>query len=287
MYALELLIFFIVVIIINRRYFNSNVYHINISFICDTYFLNNKKYFDSCNRKLFNDNDLRKQLFGNIKTIFTSINEKDCILDIGSNVGDITELFHEFYPRNRIFMAEPFDLNCQATKRRFNKIKNIQTINTAIGMSNNTRYYYMAGNMMIFTRNLDISNVSFMKLDKFYEEFAVKGNVFFLKIDVEGYEDEVLFSGFKLLSLSIVKIIYMEYHRFCKTKASFLVVYLEKLNYDCYLVGKYKIIRIEYGCLKHIDKFHFCHIICFTRTYPQEFDFIKSYNIKYFNTKAE
>lgn len=75
-----------------------------------------------------------------------------------------------------------------------------------------------------------------MTLDSFYNKYTKYGNIFFLEIDVEGYEDEVLLSSKYLLSQQIIKIIYLEYHIFCKSKSSYIVLYLEKLGYDCYLV---------------------------------------------------
>lgn len=259
---------------------------LNISFVkmdnasCDLFYLKNKKYFDSNNRGIFNDNDLRRQLFPNFKIIYPEISKNDYIFDIGSNIGDITEIFHKYYKYNKILLAEPLKLNCIRTKERFNSTKEIVTINVAIGLNKKpiSWNYSKVGSMMYVTRNLIEARINFISLDMFYDLYARSGNIFFLKIDVEGYEDEVIFSGRKILSEGKIKIIYYEYHNICKTKSSSLIIDLQHFGYNCYLVGKYKIIRIEYKCYNEIDSHILSHVLCIKEKLKLENDFINTYN---------
>lgn len=250
---------------------------------CDSFYLKYKIHFDTSNVKLYSDEDIRYQFFPNFKRIYPTINADDCIFDIGSNIGDITALFHSYYINNRIFLAEPLELNYEKTLERFNSSKQIVIINTAIGFKKKAIYWNhnKAGSMMYFKRILRISNITFLDLDTFYDIYATQGNIFFLKIDVEGYEDEVLFSSRNLLSKGKIKIIYFEYHFICKTKCSKLVMDIEHFGYNCYLVGKYKIIRIKKQCYNDIDKHKLPHIFCIKNKLKYEKRFIDKYNELY------
>lgn len=250
---------------------------------CDSSYVKNKKYFDTFNGTLFSDYDLRRHFFPTIKKVYPKISQNDCIYDIGSNIGDVAAMFHKFYKTNKIFLAEPLELNCESTKIRFNLSKLILTVNTAIGLNRKTIIwnYNKVGNMMYMKRNLRMSNITFLKLDNFYEIYTKIGNIFFLKIDVEGYEDEVIFSSKNLLKSEKIKIIYFEYHNKCKTKCSKLVKYLNEFGFNCYLIGKYKIIRINVQCYSEINTHILSHVVCIKNTLGKENQFIDEYNKLY------
>lgn len=252
--------------------------------VCDAFYLRYKIFYDTKDTKIFDDNNLRDQLFPNFKRVYSTINSEDAILDIGSNVGDITEMFHNYYQQNRIFLAEPLELNCQRTMQRFSAFPQIQTIHTAIGLNNGfkTFIYNKPGDMMIIKRNLRLEKIPFMSLDYFYDSIVKTGNVFFLKIDVEGYEDEVLFTGKNLLASGKIKYIYFEYHRIyninCKTACSSLVSFLEQYGYHCYLVGRFKIIRITKGCFITMDQQKLAHVVAIKENLEMENKFVNTYN---------
>lgn len=80
----------------------------------------------------YSDNDIRSRFFPIFKMVYQNISPSDCIFDIGSNVGDVTNMFRNYYPENRIYLAEPLELNYNRTKNRFKSYKNIISVNTAI-----------------------------------------------------------------------------------------------------------------------------------------------------------
>lgn len=255
--------------------------------VCDAFYLRYKIYYDTINVTIFDDYNLRDQLFPNFKRVYSTIDSEDTILDIGSNIGDITAMFHDYYQQNRIYLAEPLELNCDTTRQKFSAFPQIQTVHTAIGLNYGfkTFEYKNAGDMMIKKRNLRLENIPFMSLDFFYESNVKSGNVFFLKIDVEGYEDEVLFTGKNLLASGKIKYIYFEYHRvnniYCKTSCSSLVSFLEQYGYNCYLVGKFKIIRITKGCFMTMDQQKLAHVIAIKENLEMQNKFVNTYNELY------
>lgn len=258
---------------------------------CNKYYIENKSKFETLNASIFSDDDLRKYFFPTFKKVYPSIPDDNCILDIGSNIGEISEMFHNFYNTSNLILAEPLMLNYERTKRKFESVSQILTVHTAIGYNANKKTFkhYRAGDMMTINRNLVSETISFMNLDDFYYSYSQNKNVFFLKIDVEGYEDEVLFTGNKLLSSGKVKYIYFEYHKvytlICKTNCSSIVSYLERFGYNCYLIGKYKIIRITSECYIEIDSQKLAHVLGIKDSIEKENSFINTYN-NYYNINS-
>lgn len=287
-FALIILIYLLIKLYQSYKYDQN----INLGFNdlrCNKYFVTNAHLFDTSKPKIFSDYDIREKLFTNFKRVYSVIPINDVILDIGSNIGDVTEILNKCYKNNRIFLAEPLLLNYIKTKERFNLSKNIYTINTAIGYdSNKVKWkHYNPGDMFKFPRILKnrnelITNISFVGLDSFYYKYVKTGNIFFLKIDVEGYEDEVLFTGKEILSNEKTKFVYFEYHKlgktFCKTECSTLIVYLEGLGFHCYLLGKHRMIRITKGCFAEIDSRILPHVVGIKDTNYLEHKLIDAYN---------
>lgn len=151
--------------------------------MCDSYYLQHKILYDTANKDIFNDNDIRNKLFPVFKRVYPSLRDDECILDIGSNIGDITDMFHKYYPRNRIFLAEPLELNCKLTKEKFKSITHITTIHTAIGFNRRLIWKYKrAGDMMGIARRLSSANVIFISLDLFYNFYEKREMFIFLKL---------------------------------------------------------------------------------------------------------
>lgn len=253
---------------------------------CDSFYLKHRRYFDTS--MSFEDGDIRKKLFPLIKEIYPNANDNDAILDIGGNLGDIIHMMKILYPSIKIYTAEPVPKYYKHLLNRFRGDKNINIYNLAIGSSKEDKIikYDKWHHMMIVNRRLYEREIAhFMKLDDFYKNYVKNKNILFLKIDVEGFEDEVLFTGRNLLKNISVKIIYYEYHGSigirCKTKNSDLIHYLESLGYNCYGLGKYKIIRLSEKCLKKYDQHIYPHTIAIKDDIEKEELFINTYNNKY------
>lgn len=56
--------------------------------------------------------------------------------------------------------------------------------------------------------------------------------IFFLKIDVEGYEDDVLYGSLSLLNLNKIKYIFFEYYLFCIV---IIDIMIDGVIQDCFI----------------------------------------------------
>lgn len=130
-------------------------------------------------------------------------NKSGAILDIGANIGQtslwIAQKFEHFNSVN-IHAFEPFPETFKTLEKNIkaNHYKNIKLHNVALGSSNAEIMMVQdcetnSGGFRVFSDNHDVNrtkkNVRQITLDQFKDEIK---DVFFMKIDVEGYEMEVL-----------------------------------------------------------------------------------------------
>jgi FkbM family methyltransferase len=135
------------------------------------------------------------------------INDKDCIFDIGSNIG-----FHSLhlslqFPNSQIYAFEPIPktFNYLSKNIDLNVLKNIHAFN--FGFSNKSEvlnfYFYPEGSGNASSANLtDGKNVEIVKckvdtLDNFSKQLQLVPH--FIKCDVEGAELFVFEGGVELL----------------------------------------------------------------------------------------
>ena len=152
------------------------------------------------------------------KIILKKIGSISTFVDIGANRGQFSLLANFFFPKSKIFMFEPLKSEFNILSDIFKKNNNIKIFNLAVGNSINWRYIYE-------TKDNDSSSIlkpSKLQLRYFPRTFIVKTykvkmvrlkyflknlkKPIFLKIDVQGYELEVL----KGTSLNEIKYIYLE-----------------------------------------------------------------------------
>lgn len=138
------------------------------------------------------------------KKILNKIKLINTFVDIGANKGQFSLIIHYLFPRSKIIAFEPLPSEFKILKKIFKKKDNIRLFNYAVGKEN--KY------LDIFQTNKKDSS-SFLKPDKlqlkYFPETYVKKILkvkmvrlnfllkilkkpVFLKIDVQGYELEVL-----------------------------------------------------------------------------------------------
>lgn len=150
------------------------------------------------------------------------------IYDIGSNDGQYSFLFKKIFKKSKIFAFEPNLGLCNIFKKRINKNSNIKVFNVAVGNFNKKTILKIDENSSLTTslakknkksRTFKIKKflygtssglekkIRMIKLDTFINS---KNKPDFIKIDVEGFEEEVL-KGLKN-NLKNIKIIMIEFH---------------------------------------------------------------------------
>ena len=197
--------------------------------------------------------DLSIYLFGtsekkivNLRKIFTNKNEKLTILDIGANIGSVSLVIAKMFKNSKIFAIEP-------TNYAFNKLSNNLEMNQDLINRVHTRQIFISNDKkpqkVWSSWNFDNSNEkhrkhfgtlkeikdnSYLKLDEFVEKEKLT-KVDFIKLDVDGYELDVLKSGEKFLKINkpiifteIAPYLYPEFGYNCYE----LIKFFKELNYD-------------------------------------------------------
>ena len=150
--------------------------------------------------------------------VFKKIKNIKTFIDIGSNKGQFSLLINNLYPRSKVLAFEPLNDEFKILKKIFLKNKNISMYNFALGNKNANMYMYKSNE----TDSSSFLRPSYTQI-KFFPDTYVKQKIkvnirklknftkglskpIFLKIDVQGFELEVL----KGSDLTQFKFIYLE-----------------------------------------------------------------------------
>jgi FkbM family methyltransferase len=148
------------------------------------------------------------------------ITEDMAIIDIGANIGYYALLESQLVAKGHVYAIEPVPENYNLLQKNIdlNECKNISTYNFAIGNVNGflDMYVYDKCNWSSFTRIPDqnivnIIQVPIMTLDAFIESH-VSSHPCFIRMDVEGFEYEILKGALTTLRTICPLIICIEMH---------------------------------------------------------------------------
>lgn len=106
--------------------------------------------------------------------------------------------------------------------------------------------------------------------------------IFFLKLDTEGFEDDILFNAKYMLENEKIKMLYLEYHNMlCHESESTLIHFLNKYGFSTYLVGTTVLYKTD-NCSNHsLDRSAFGHVVAFHTDKEFENSFVTTYNSRY------
>lgn len=164
-------------------------------------------------------------------------NKKDMvIIDVGANIGIVTQFMRDF--AKIVYAIEPSPENFEALKKNveFNKWNNVIPFNFALsdkdGKANfNILLKNRTGNSLVYdfggAENRKTVEVNTKRFDTFFTENNIE-EVDFVKLDVEGAEDMILYSdGFKNI-VNKIKAIMIEFHfaKVDKPRADKLIKYI-------------------------------------------------------------
>lgn len=184
-----------------KKFLRKNFFKLFYFFKTLNYYFNNK----SINNTQFYIRDL--------KVVARQLNiddKKPLIIDVGSHIGNEAQYLIEFYPGARIHCFEPVKEVFQKLKKRFSLNNNIECHNNFVGskeMDQNIDMYidpktdlvgsYYSMTDLTKTTSQKIS-VKTETLDNFIKNKDIE-NIFLLRIDVNGYEKNVLEGAEKIL----------------------------------------------------------------------------------------
>ena len=199
--------------------------------------------------------DLSVYLFGNseskifnLKQILSKKDTSLTLIDIGANIGSVSLVMAKMFNKSKIYAIEP-------TNYAFNKIEKNLKLNHDLADRVFLRQLFITNKRkpekVWSSWNFDgakekhqkhlgifkeIKKNSYLSLDQFKSNEKIK-KVDFIKLDVDGYELEVLNSGIDLFKndkpvmfIEIAPYLYPEFGYNCKELISFFY----KFNYDFY-----------------------------------------------------
>jgi FkbM family methyltransferase len=198
-------------------------------------------------------------------------NENLIIFDVGANVGNYTKFIYNLFPKATIYCFEPNLDTFKKLEINIQNIQNIKAINYGVGSA--------AGKFQIYTsKENDISSHASMLKSVFeneenilsidteiitLDEFCLTNNIpyiDFLKIDVEGFELEVLKGAIELIKHNKIKIIQFEFNYMnIESRVFFKDFYKLLFNYDIH--------RMELDELKLIDEYSYIDEVFYIQNY--------------------
>jgi FkbM family methyltransferase len=154
------------------------------------------------------------------KNLQSQINRGDVIWDIGANIGYYTNLFSDIVGSSgNVIAFEPSPINYQNLCRATEKKTNISLFNFGLGLKDSTVLFEQGEDSIGATSRIigdhemskDAISVPIMVADNLVQENKIKiPNV--IKIDVEGYELEVIKGFQKTLNNKDIRVIGIEVH---------------------------------------------------------------------------
>jgi FkbM family methyltransferase len=167
------------------------------------------------------------------------IAEGDIVFDVGGNVGIHSCYFAKKFKNTLVYSFEPLPENVEYFKKIIfvNKFSNIHLVETALGAETGKIYFDTSSNNHqghITNQHTKLS-VSITTLDDFIKDEKVYPN--FIKIDVEGYESDVL-TGFEGMIAKVSPSILIELHSSAQSKK--VADFFRLLNYRIFRLEDHK-----------------------------------------------
>jgi FkbM family methyltransferase len=144
------------------------------------------------------------------------------VIDVGASHGDSVEIYHAMFPSANIFSFEPLKDSYKKLEARKATVKTLKTFNFALGAKAEKvqmhRNEFTPSSSLLkmnqvhketfpFTSGEVLEEIEVKTLDSVADEITLKSNVL-LKLDVQGFEENVLRGG--LETLKQVKVIIIE-----------------------------------------------------------------------------
>lgn len=132
-----------------------------------------------------------------IETVKREVNLGNIVIDIGANIGYYALLEAKLVGnRGKVYTIEPIPQNFELLKRniKLNGYKNIKTFQLAVGNNNKTDFIYLSKksnchSMIKSEKSIGKILVKVISLDDFLKDKPYPN---FIRMDVEGYETEII-----------------------------------------------------------------------------------------------
>jgi FkbM family methyltransferase len=180
------------------------------------------------------------------------VNRTFAILDIGGGIGASLKLFTENFPDHKIMVFEPVTENFRAIKERFPSSTNIEFIKCAAGNENTEKQINIASrttssSLLPLSADQDskvfnesnlgktgVETITIVRLDDFLAK--EQDEIGIMKIDVQGYEMDVLKGAETTLKRTAIVVLEANNHEGYKGSAKYYDIdrYLRERNFTLY-----------------------------------------------------
>lgn len=159
--------------------------------------------------------DIREKLL--TETLQSELREGDCVVDIGANIGYYALIEARLVgPYGKVYAIEPAPHNMRLLEDniRLNNYGNVETFQLAIGQQNGILPLYISDNpnwcSFYLSRNVvGQVDVTVTSLDDFLKDKRCPN---LIRMDVEGYEYEILSGMSNILGSSVPLKLFVEFH---------------------------------------------------------------------------
>jgi FkbM family methyltransferase len=158
---------------------------------------------------------IREELF--TRALQGALREGDCVLGVGANIGYYALMAARLVgPRGKVYAVEPVPQNMKLLENsvRLNNYGNIETFNMAMGQSDSVAMLYLSDhpNWSSFYRPRKVTghiDIKITSIDSFLKD---KRPPDVIRMDVEGYEYEILIGMSDLLKSGRPLRLFIEFH---------------------------------------------------------------------------
>lgn len=133
------------------------------------------------------------------------------IIDAGANIGAASIYFAKMFPDAKIVAVEPDPQNAEICRRNCESVGNITVVEAAIGAAPGkvklARPDMDKTSCAVRTERGEGADIRVVTVDELLGEAGLGGNLFIIKIDIEGFENDLFSSDTSWLSEATVVII--------------------------------------------------------------------------------
>lgn len=170
------------------------------------------------------------------------------ILDIGANIGEFTSIFSELFPEAEIHAFEPLPDCYEKLEKRTENLKNIKTYNLGLGCRDGELKLHRSSwhpassfrkmgdlhkqNYPHSSESNDIL-VGIRRLEDIMKEEELNNDIF-IKMDVQGFEDEVIKGGLSIFNKTKVIVVESSFQKLYENEPMFDGIYalLKPLGFE-------------------------------------------------------